>query len=58
LPRMIDLYENKWVGVYKGSIVAVADSLEEITRQVAQKNIPAAETVVRFVDREEKTLIL
>jgi hypothetical protein len=57
-PRMIDLYENKWVGVYNGRIEAVADTLDKLLEQVEDKNIPAGNTVVRFINREPKTLIL
>ena len=57
-PRMIDLYENKWVGVYNGKIEVVADSLEEATREIKEKAIPVGETIIRRIDRTEKTLIL
>ena len=57
-PRMIDEYENKWVGVYRGTVAAVADTLEELTEQIVKKSIPPAETIVRHVERKEKTLIL
>lgn len=57
-PRLIDLFENKWVGVYNGHVEAVAESLDKLLEQVAEKNIPAGDTVVRFINREPKTLIL
>lgn len=57
-PRMIDLFENKWVGVYNGHVEAVADTLDNLLKQVEEKNIPAGDTVVRFINREPKTLIL
>lgn len=57
-PRLIDLYENKWVGVYDGKVQAVADTLDEVTREISRKGIPASETMIRRIDREEKTLIL
>ena len=57
-PRLIDKYENKWIGVYKGKVEAVADSLEDLTRQIDAKDIPSTETIVRHIDREERTFIL
>ena len=57
-PRLIDDYEHKWVGVYKGQIAVVADTLDELNEQIARKHLPAGETLVRYIDREEKTLIL
>ena len=57
-PRLIDEYENKWIGVYKGRVEAVADTLKALTQKIGSKNIPMSETMVRRIDREEKTLIL
>jgi Family of unknown function (DUF5678) len=56
--RLIDSYESKWVAVRKGGVLAVADSLEELTEQIEHKRIPRSETLIRFIDREPKTLIL
>ena len=55
--RLIDSYESKWVAVRKGGVLAVADSLEELTEQIEQR-IPRSETLIRFIDREPKTPIL
>ena len=56
--RLIDSYENKWVAVHKSRVLAVADSLEELTEQIEHKHIPTSETLIRFIDREPTTLIL
>src|SRR6266567_8004108 len=58
MPRMIDQFESKWIGVFKGRIEAVADTLDDVAAQIESKSIPIEETIVRFVDREEKPLIL
>jgi hypothetical protein len=57
-PRLIDKYEDKWVGVYEGKVVASADTLDEVTREISRKGIPLNETMIRRIDRKEKTLIL
>jgi hypothetical protein len=52
--RLID----SWVAVRKGGVLAVADSLEELTEQIEHKHIPTSQTLIRFIDREPKTPIL
>ena len=56
--RLIDEYENKWIGVYNGKIEAVADSLEDVAMQLEKKAIPFNQTIVRRIERDEKTLVL
>ncbi|MYZ47986.1 hypothetical protein [Propylenella binzhouense] len=57
-PRLIDSFEGKWVGVYHGKVAAAADSLEEVAEAMAAKGIPLGESMIRRIDRDEKTLIL
>lgn len=57
-PRLVDQYENKWIGVHNGKVEAVADSLEDVAAQIERKAIPINQTIVRRIDREEKTLVL
>ena len=56
--RLIEEYENKWIGVYNGKVEAVGESLEDVTNQIERKAIPISQTNVRRIDREEKTLVL
>lgn len=51
-------YLNKWIGIYKGHIEAVADSFDGVADILASKDIPAAHTLVRFIGQKEMTLIL
>lgn len=51
-------YPNKWVGLYKGNIEAVADTFEGVTALLAGKHIPTADSLVRFIGQKEMTLIL
>lgn len=53
-----EAYKDQWVAVYKGRIEAVAKSLPELNCQIQEKQIPASETLVRFLGRQEMTLIL
>ena len=57
-PRLIERYEDKWVGVYQGKVAGSADTFDELARQIARQGIPLAETMIRRIDRKEKTLIL
>ena len=51
-------YLNKWIGIYKGQIEAVADTFDGVDAILAAKNIPAGDTLVRFIGQKEMTLIL
>jgi hypothetical protein len=57
-PRLIDEHPNEWVGIFAGHVAAAADNFDELMAQLSQRNIPADRTIVRFIDREEKTLLL
>jgi hypothetical protein len=56
-PRLIDEHPDEWVGVYKGDIIA-AKELPALMAQLTNKGIPPENAIVRFIDREEKTLLL
>ncbi len=53
-----DRYLNKWVGIYKGSIEAVAESFDDVTAALISKHISPSESLVRFIGQKEMTLIL
>lgn len=57
-PRLIDVYPNKWVGVYHGAVEVAEDTLESATDALAAKGIPLRDTLIRRIDREHKTFIL
>jgi len=57
-PRMIDEHPLQWVGVYKGQVVASGRSLKSVMSQLKKKSVPSEAALIRFIDREPKTLIL
>jgi hypothetical protein len=57
-PRLIDLYAMQWVGVFNGEVAAHADSLDGLRTKLNDKNIPIDRTVIRFIDKQERTVIL
>lgn len=58
VPRLVDRYEDKWVGVFHGRVVVAEDTLESVTSALMAKGIPLGDAMIRRIDREEKTLIL
>jgi hypothetical protein len=57
-PRMIEQYPKQWIAVYEGQVRAVADTLRELLALVDEKQLPREHIVVRFVDRDQRTMIL
>ena len=51
-------YLNKWIGIYKGNIEAVAETFEDVTALLTSKHIPTGDSLVRFIGQKEMTLIL
>ena len=57
-PRLITVYPEKWVGVFKGEVVASDGDKEALSAKLVAQGVPVAQTIVRFIDRSEKTFIL
>jgi hypothetical protein len=57
-PRLIDEHPLQWVGVYQGRVAASGATLQSLMSQLEKDHIPAEKTIVRFIDKEERTLIL
>ena len=55
---MAETYDQKWVGVHGGKVVASNDDLDALMKELDARNIPASNAVVRFIERERRTLIL
>lgn len=56
-PRFIDEYPQKWVAVADGTVVT-ADTLDELLAEVDRRAIPRERLMVRFIDRDERVLVL
>jgi hypothetical protein len=54
----LEKYRNKWIAIYNGEVEAVADSLEQLSSDIAAKQIPASETLFRHIDPKDKVFIL
>ena len=57
-PRLIDEHPLQWIGVFRGEVSAKADSLETLMKKLQKQSIPLGDTIVRFIDKEQRTLIL
>lgn len=57
-PRLIDEHPLHWVGVYQGRVAASAKSLDSLMKRLDEEGIPRGKAIVRFIDSEERTLIL
>ena len=56
--RLLERFPQKWVAVYRGEVVANGDSLREVLRLVDNAGLPRKSVVVRYIDRNVRTLIL
>ena len=57
-PRLIDQYPNQWVGVYQGKVRAHGRTLKSLLSQLTEKGFPKQKVIVRFIDRNQRTMIL
>jgi hypothetical protein len=57
-PRLIDAHPMEWVGIYQGSVAAFAKDLDTLRARLGEKGIPSQNTIIRFIDKEEKTFLL
>ncbi len=57
-PRLIDQYPKQWVGVYKGKVQASGKTIKSVVSQLAKKGIPPERAIVRFIDKNQRTMIL
>jgi hypothetical protein len=57
-PRMIERYAKQWVAVYRGRVRAQGSTFKSVLEQVDQKNLPRQQVIVRFIDGDERTMIL
>ena len=56
--RLVDKYAQKWVGVCGGQVLAAENDLDLLLKELDSLGVSRADTVVRFIEREQRTLIL
>lgn len=57
-PRLIHEHPLQWIGVYRGEVSAKADDLETLLEELKRRDIPLGDTIVRFIEKNQRTLIL
>ena len=57
-PRLINEHPLQWVGVYRGKVSAKADDLPSLMEELERRGIPLGDTIVRFIEKNQRTLIL
>jgi hypothetical protein len=57
-PRMIDEYPKQWIAVYQGKVRVRARTFQSLLVQVDEKGLPRGHTIIRFIDRNQRTMIL
>ena len=57
-PRLINDHLLQWIGVYRGEVSATANDLSSLMEELERRGIPHGETIVRFIEKNQRTLIL
>ena len=57
-PRMVERYPNKWIALHSGGVRAYGDSLDAVLQEIDDKGLSRDQTIVRFIDKEPRTMIL
>ena len=57
-PRLINKHPLQWVGVYRGEVSAKADNLPSLMEELERRGIPLGDTIVRFIEKNQRTLIV
>lgn len=56
--RLIKKYAEQWVAIFDLAVVAHADKIEELLKQLHDRGIPPDQVIVDFLTKEERALIL
>lgn len=51
-------YPDRWIAVYGGELIAVADSQEALVSAVEARQVPLAEVVVDFLSEQRVAYLL
>jgi len=56
--RFIDRYAKQWIAVSDGKVRARGRTLGSVIRQLETKGLPRERTLIRYIDKNMRTLIL
>ena len=57
-PRLIEKYPKQWVVIHQGKVKAHAKKFASVMKQISEKNLTREEVIVRFIDRNQRAMIL
>ena len=57
-PRLIEQYPEQWVAVYDRQVQASARTLVSLMAQLDRKELPKDRVIVRYIDKNQRTMIL
>ena len=57
-PRMIDKYPKQWIAVYRGKVRAQGSTFWSLMDEVDKKKLPREQVIVRYIDKNLRTMIL
>ena len=58
LPDLVDRYPDQWVAVLDGKVRAHGRTFEEVMQKIDQEGLPRKRTLVRFLERDPRAMIL
>jgi hypothetical protein len=56
--QLADKYAGQWVAAFDGKVRAHGRTFEDVLEKVDQEGLPREHTVVRFIDNDDRTMIL
>ena len=57
-PRLIDTYPKQWVALYNGEVAATGSTFASVMSAISQKGLPRDTVIVRFIEKNHRTMIL
>ena len=58
LPDLLDRYPEQWVAVLDGEVRAHGYTFDEVMQKIDQEGLPRRRTLVRFIEKDHRTMIL
>lgn len=55
---MIARYPKQWIAVHQGKVRAQGRTFRSVLAQIDEKGIPRGDVIVRYIDKDERTMIL
>lgn len=57
-PRLIEKYSKQWVAVHEGKVKVAAKTFGTLLEEIEKQRLPRESLIVRFIDKDERAMIL